>query len=161
MFGWNFSYFSLYLLPLLLSLGITTSLCEYSFHPPIWYLYTLIRPTLSCLQADLFYFCPGMTDVSRPKSSSLDKLPLLCPCCSFTRRSRAGPSPPDASLLLPGRQADLPSLPAVLRVHWCPCVQGPVADLFFKFGKSGFHHLSGQPTGLHLYLVPFQLPVPM
>lgn len=109
MFRWNFPYFSLYILPLLLSLGITTSLYEYSFHLPIRYLYTLIRSTLSFLQAEQFYFCSSMMDVSRPESSALDKLSPVCPCCSFIRRSRAGPSTPDASLVLTGKAGLPPS----------------------------------------------------
>lgn len=70
---------------------------EYSFHLPSRCLYTLLRFTLSFLQAELFCFCPSMTDVSKSELSALDK---LSPCCSFTRRSRAGPSSPDASLVL-------------------------------------------------------------
>lgn len=51
-FKWNFLYFDLYLVPLLLSLNITkTSLSQASFFLPTRYLYTLVRSTLG------LFFC--------------------------------------------------------------------------------------------------------
>lgn len=114
MFGRNFSYFSLYLLPLLLSLGITCEwycLCEYSFHLPVRCFYTLIWFALSFLQAELFYFCPS---IFRPESSALIK---LSSCCSSSRRCRAGPSTPDASLVLAGKAGFTCCSPGCC----CPC----------------------------------------
>lgn len=62
MFRWNFLYFNLYSLPLLLWLGITkTSLSQSPLHSPIRYLFTLITSTLSFLFSMLS--CSGSISV--------------------------------------------------------------------------------------------------
>lgn len=52
MISWNFLCGSLCLLPLILLFGTTEKTLAPSWHPPFRYLYALIRPPLSLLQAE-------------------------------------------------------------------------------------------------------------
>lgn len=114
MFRWDFLYFNLYPLPLLLSLGITkTSLPQSSLHSHIRYLFALITSALSLLFAMLSSsgsVCLSMTSILRPESSLWPFAGLfpVCSCLSFTRKFRTGPSTPDVSLVLTGKEGSPP-----------------------------------------------------